>query len=312
MLASCATTLTRKNYNLKISSNSIGDKIEVNERTYVLPAEVKVKRSKSDLQLRLISDSVKTEYIIRSSPNSAFVYGNLLWMQVCPVAYLIDMTNQKRFYYGKSIVLKKNDSLQILTPSVLKNFETYFSQKYPKSKGQVDLTLSIPWINSFRFKPENEPQKVNTGFFGLSIGLDYFYTDKRYFNLTASAVADIETPIPAPIDYEGVYETMASTYISLTNNHKINRFHFGYGINYSRNIWNLRNEPYDSLSSTIEPITKSNNSLGLTLNGYHQITENFLLGIIYRPTIFRVTPATDLRYESLFVFDIAWKVRLKK
>lgn len=312
VLASCATTLTRRAYNLKVSSNTIGDKIEINKEVYSLPTEIKVRRSKTDLQIKLISGTVVTEYKVRSSPNRAFVYGNLLWMQAFPAAYLIDLTNQKRFYYGKSVVLRKDDSLKIVTPKFLNDFETYFSQKFPKSKGQFDLTLSIPYFNSFLFKPENEPQKAITGFFGLSIGLDYYYKDKRYFNLTAGAVTDIETPFPVAIDYLGVYETLSSTYVSLTHNHKVNRFHFGYGINYSKNTWNLRNEPYDSLSSTVKPVTKFNNSFGFTLSGYHQVTEHFLFGLIYRPTVFRITPKTDLRYEYLVVFDLAWKIRINK
>src|SRR5258706_9035698 len=108
LLTSCATTLTRKTYNIKVSSDTNGDKIEINKMVYSLPTEIKVKRAKTDLQIKLISDTTITEFKVRSSPNPAFTYGNLLWMQVCPAAYLIDLTNQKRFYYGKSIFLDKN------------------------------------------------------------------------------------------------------------------------------------------------------------------------------------------------------------
>jgi hypothetical protein len=62
-----------------------GEKIELDKKVYALPTVVDVKRSKTDLQIKLISDTVVSAYTVRSSPNLAFTYGNLLWMQVCQV-----------------------------------------------------------------------------------------------------------------------------------------------------------------------------------------------------------------------------------
>jgi hypothetical protein len=313
LLTSCATTVTRKTYNLKVSSNTTGDKIELDKKVYALPTVVNVKRSKTDLQIKLISDTVVSAYTVRSSPNPAFTYGNLLWMQVCPAAYLIDLTNQKRFYYGKSIYLDNNDSLRIITPRIRKGFENYFSQKYSKRKGQLNLALSLPHINSFYLKPEGEGDKINTGFWGLSIGLEYFYKDDRYINLSANAVSDFFVPVPAAVDISGEYELMTSTYFSLTNNYKVNRFHFGYGINYSRNTWDFRfYDRFGPPPPTRDPIKKSSASIGLTLNGYYQITKSFLIGLIYRPTFIRISPTTELKYEHLFSLDIGWRIALKK
>jgi hypothetical protein len=111
----------------------------------------------------------------------------------------------------------------------------------------------MPYVNSFYLKPEGEGDKINTGFWGLSAGLEYFHKDNRYLSLSASAVTDFFMGIPASVDVEGEYESMHSTYISLTNNHVINRFHFGYGMNYSRNTWDLDN--YDESNAILRQTT---------------------------------------------------------
>src|SRR5690349_112474 len=313
MFTSCATTLTRKAYTLKIHSVTSGDKIEINNEVYTLPAAVKVTRAKTDLQIRLISDTIVKDYTVRPSPNPQFVFGNLLWMQVCPAAYLIDLTNQKRFYYGKTILVDRNDDVNVITPKVLKGFENYFSKTYPKQKGNINLVLSLPHINSFYLQPPGESSKSNVGFWGISMGLEYFYKDNRYVSLTANGVTDFFVPVPAAVDIYGEYELMTSTYLSLTSNHKINRFHFGYGINFALNNWDLSyHGGGDAPPPTHDPVTKSSHSFGVTLNAYHQLSKRFLIGVVYRPSILRISPTTEFKYEHVISLDFGWRIPLKK
>jgi len=309
LLSSCATILNRKTYNLKINSGGNHDKIEIGKKEYALPAIVKVERSRSDLQIKYISDSTVYDYRVRSSPNPAFVYGNLWWMTASPAAYLIDLTNEKRFYYGHYIFLDKSDTSRIITPGIRGNF----AQRFPKRKGQWDLILSLPHINSFFLKPNGEGDKVNTGFLGLSMGLEYFYKNNRYLSLSANAVSDFFLPVPAAVDNWGEYELMTSSWISLTQNYKMNRFRLGYGINYSMNTWDLQyDEPPGGIPPTRAPETKSTKSLGLTFNVYHQVKRNFFIGLIYRPTLIRTFPAVEFKYEHLFSVDFGWRIPLKK
>lgn len=313
LTTSCATLVARKNYKLHVSSNRSGDKIEIDSTIYNLPARLKVKRAKTPLKIKLISDSTIINYTVLASPNPAFVYGNLFWMQLSPAAYLIDMTNQRRFYYGKSVFLNSYDSSRVITPFLLKGIRSYFSREYPWRKGQINLLLSLPHINTFYMKPAGEGEKVNTGFWGFSAGLQYVYKNNRYVSFSASAVTDFFVPIPAAVDIEGESESMGSVYVSLTDNLKIKRFHIGYGISFSRNTWR-----YDYVSDnntpppSREPIVKSDKSLGLVFNAFHQITQTFLIGVIYRPTLLKVSPVTRFSYEHLISFDLGWRIRLKK
>src|SRR5688572_9621515 len=84
LFSSCATTLNRKAYLVKFSSSGDGDKIEVNKKTYELPARVSIRRSKEDLDVKLITDTVTADYTIRSAPNPQFLFYNLLWFSVAP------------------------------------------------------------------------------------------------------------------------------------------------------------------------------------------------------------------------------------
>jgi hypothetical protein len=171
-------------------------------------------------------------------------------------------------------------------------------------------------VNSFYLKPENEPEKINTGFWGLSAGVEYYYTDNRFVAFTGSLNSDIFAPFPAAVDYEGYYESMSSAYLSATHNHKIKRFYVGYGLNYSRNLWRwddgTTHEPVGTMPPPPDFGRKPSSAIGITLNGYHQLSEHFMLGFIYRPTILRVSPQTEFKYEHLISFDIAWRIVLRE
>lgn len=239
-LTSCATVMTRRNYKVAVSSNANNAKVKILDSTYHLPANIRMQRSKKDLQLQLISDTLMRSFLIKTSPNPAFLYGNLLWMQVSPVAYLIDFTNQKRFYYGKSVYLNTNDTNTVLRPPVSKVYYDYYSKTYPTHKGQINFVLSLPWINSFYLQPEHESSKSNTGFWGISAGVEYFYKDNKYLSMSGHGASDFFIPVPATVDISGEYEMMSTIYLSFTDNYKFRRFTMGYGVNYSKNIWDFR------------------------------------------------------------------------
>lgn len=312
-LTSCATVLNKKNCNLMVSSNIENSKIQVFDSTYNLPAKISIRRSKMDLDIKLISDTLTKNYIVKSTTTPRFVYGNLLWYYMCPAAYLIDLTNHKRFYYGKFVYLDSNDTSRVIRPPVSRARNNYLLKAYPTRKGRINLLLSFPYVNSFYLQPQNERSKSNTGFWGISAGAEYYYKDYKYISLTASTVSDFFLPIPAAVDIYGEYEMMSSTYLSLSDNYKFKRFTIGYGLNYSRNTWNLTNSGYDDPTlSSRDPIKRTNESLGLTFNVYRQLGEYLFVGLVYRPTFLIVNPIVEYKYEHLLSLDFIWKIRLKR
>lgn len=313
MLSSCATLITRKDYNINVSTDLPNASAEIIDSIYSLPADFKIKRSKEDLKIRLIGDSLEKDYVVKASPNAAFLYGNLICYPILPVMYGVDFTNQKRFYYGKSIFLNSFDTTGIIRPKISKSYYDYWSKTYETNKGQINLTYSFPWVNSFYLQPIQETSKINTGFGGISAGLEYFYRNDKYISLTGSAVMDFFIPFPAAVDFSGEVESMYSVYASLTDNYRFRRFTVGYGVNFCKNTWKLvYHDRFDPPPPTREPATKSSNSIGFTLDGYHQIGKRFHIGLIYRPTILNVYPDVDFKYEHLISLDFKWKIRLRK
>lgn len=313
LLSSCATLMLRKDYDIRVSSNVPNAKAEIRDSVYSLPAEFRIKRSKEDLNIKLLSDSLKRNYIVKASPNATFLYANLICYPILPIMYGIDFTNQKRFYYGKTITLNTYDTTSIIRPKISKKYNDYWTKSFPTNKGQINLIYSLPWVNSFYLQPNQETSKANTGFWGISAGLEYYYKEKKYLSLTGSAVMDFFIPFPAAVDFSGEVENMYSVYASLTDNYKFRRFTVGYGLNYSRNTWQLvYHDRFDPPPPTREPATKSSNTIGFTFDGYHQIGKRFYIGLIYRPTLLNIYPEVDFKYEHLISLDFKWKIRLKK
>jgi len=312
-MTSCATLINKQEYALEIRTNVINSKVQLNDTTYKLPATIKIRRSKSDLMMTLLSDTINREFRVKSSPNGAFLYGNLIWEVLCPIAYLIDYSNSKRFYYGKSVYLNVNNVDSVIIPKISKDIIDYRSKIYPTKAGQINLVLSLPYANSFYLQPPLELTKSNTGCWGYSGGIEYYYKDNRYLNVSASVATDFFMPVIGAIDIWGEYDMMSTSYISLTNNYKFRRFTIGYGINYSTNTWDHRfYGSYEDIPPLREPIRRTSESFGITLNGYHQVSKHFFVGAIYRPTFLRIKPEIALKYEHLISLDFAYKFRIKK
>src|SRR6056300_785642 len=130
---------------------------------------------------------------------------------------LVVRENPKRFTYPQNIYINSSDTIN-----------RYFRYGQANYKGELYLHVSLPHINSFHLVPENEGIKNNTGFWGLTLGLDYFHSKNQFLNLGISGVSDFFVPFPAVVDIIGEYELMSSRYISLSNNHRLRRFKIGY------------------------------------------------------------------------------------
>lgn len=285
--SSCATLTLKSNYDIHFHSSVEDTKLQVSDRIYDLPFYVNVKRSKEPLNVTLLTDTLQKNFILQSGNNLSFLYGNLF----CLYGYFVDLFSEKRFHYGNNILLDpfSNDSI-IRKATVSESFRYYLSKKYPTNKGQINLVFSLPWVNSFYLQPKFEKPKSNTGFWGMSLGTEYYHKDNRFIALTGGTVMDFFLPVPAAVDLSGEHELMSSLYVNLTNNHKSGRFTYGYGINYAKNRWMYRYiDRFDPPPPTrgTETIIRTNHSMGITLTGYHQFGKQYFMGLVYRPTFFK-------------------------
>jgi hypothetical protein len=303
-LISCATITSKKEYDINFYSKEQNSQVMVNEQVYDLPAKIKVKRSKNDLLVTYLSEADSSKALLKPSVTYKFIYGNLVWGSLLPAAYLIDLTNQKRFYYGKYIHLYTTDSTRIVTTPITKRYQNSASRYNKALAKQLNVFASFPWVNDFYMQPEGEGIKTNTGFMGFGLGVDYFYKSNKYISCSIKGVMDFFIPVPVAVDPIGELEFMSSSYIMVTDNIFLEKFSLGYGINAAHNDWRYRYfENFGAPPAPRKPVVKDGKSFGLVVNGYYQLTENFWFGLIYRPNFLKFEPALELEYEHVISLD---------
>lgn len=302
--SSCATLLNSPTKTIYITTNTLA-KVIVNKdtfRTFQHKMPVEVQRQSADLNINVSNDSINKTVTVKH--RNSFAY----WLNAYPTpllgaGFLIDMKNPKRYTYPTRIYFDMTDTTN-----------TYQLYAPGRKKGSIDLHVSMPYINSFMLKPGYENNyKSNTGFWGVTLGLDYYYSSKQFINLSVSGVSDFFLPFPAAVDISGYYELMSSAYVSVSNNRRINKFLIGYGLSYVKNIWDLRYYYWGEREPmTREPIVKSNNAIGFVFPAYYMPNEHFFVGVVYRPTLLRLSTENPFKYEHLISIDFGWKIRLKK
>ena len=301
-MTSCATMFLNKTYNLEVSSDDRKAKVIVNDSLYNLPTKVEVLRSKEDLCLTLVSDTVKKDFIVKSKLNTTFKYLNL--GTVLPIGYLVDLTNDKRYYYGKSVFLKTR------RPSP-------FSKKPTEEKGNLYLSVFSPHINIFSLVPAREKRYTHLGFWGIGAGFDYYYDNKKFINLSIATISDAFFLFPTIPDFDGDGSLMTSTYMSLSHNHRVwEDFTIGYGVSLSKNTWDYNGDDYYDYEYgrylSTEAVKKSSIALGFVFPVELNIGYGLYLGMTYRPSFYRPELTRKFRYEATFSFLGGCKIGLIK
>lgn len=308
LLSSCATIVNSDNVSVKVISdkplkikNGVDSFYTVNNNL-----KLNLKRSKEPLILEVISDSSIRDVRVESKNSFFYTIGNIFTSY--GLGMLVDKNKEKRYTYPKYIYLSSNDSTNKYynyNPFVHKRFGIHFS---------------IPEINSFHYYPEGVGAKSNTGFFGIKLGLEYYYKNDKYVNMSISSVMDFIAPAPAPVDYTGEHEHMYNVSLMLTDNFILNRISLGYGLYVGQNSWYFRDDTYvftdetgevpDSVPLPKDPITKTYKVGGFVLQAYYNFGGNFNIGLVYKPSIYRFNVKPYWKYEDIISVDLAWKFSL--
>ncbi len=298
LLSSCATILNRRQTYIDVYTTGPSrvivdaDTLQTNQNK----ASLVVDRSSKPVSIVVQTDSLSKTLTIPAG-NSPAYYLNIPYNY--GIGMLIDMNNPKRYRYPKRIYLSSSDSLP-----------AYSRFGRGNHKGESYFHLSIPFINSFLMRPAHEPNaKVHTGFWGFSMGMDYYHSRNQYVSLTASGATDVFF-FPLLEMIFGESEVMYSSFLALSNNHKFKRISAGYGLAYGINTWQrVYGLTLYSSSASIEPVLKEHQVMGFIFPCYYQLGDHMNLGIIYRPTMLRFDSKPTLAYEHLVSVDVAWKIR---
>ncbi len=301
LLTSCATIMNQSHKSITIYTTE-PSKIVLNHDTINTidnKVNLNVERKRELIKITALTDSLTKEFEVE--PKNSFMYWSNIFCNY-GIGMLVDRKNPKRYSYPQRIYINSTDTIS-----------RYYRYGQANNKGELHLHISLPHINSFNLNPENEETKTNTGFWGLTVGLDYYHSKNQFLNVGISGVSDFFVPFPAAVDISGEYELMSSRYASISNNHRLVRFSLGYGLSYAKNIWDFRYyDRFDPPPPTREPIKRSHNAIGLVFPTYFQLGDHFHFGVVYRPTFFRPNMTDKFNYEHLISFDFAWKIRVKK
>ncbi|WKN43043.1 hypothetical protein [Tunicatimonas pelagia] len=295
LFTSCATLLNRPVTNMVLHTSEPttivyqSDTLYTNHRNR---CTILVDRSPEPIELSVKQDSLFQSISIPSKNAHAY-YLNIVYS--AGLGMLADKDRPERYAYPRRIYLDLAE-----TPPT---YDRYGNQRY--------VRVSTPYVNHFRLAPANESDKINTGFWGFSLGLDHYHSPQQYLNFTVGAVTDFDAPILVPYERVGEKESMFSVYFNLSNNHQISRFHLGYGLSYAINTWQLRyHDRFNAPPPTREPTTKTSHALGAVVPAYVQLGEQFMIGVVYRPTFLRFNANPTLAYEHLISLDFVWRVHL--
>lgn len=298
-MTSCATVMNDSYVNIKLHTTEASTITYKQDTITTVNNKAQWRVERKNTSLKVIASTDSLTKAIEVKPKNSFMY----WANIfCNygIGMFADRNNPKRYTYPLDIYINSTDTAS-----------TYDSYGEVDNKGEIHLHLSLPHINSFHLRPEGEGPKVNTGFWGLSVAVDYYHSSKAYISLGASSASDFFVPVPAAVDISGEYELMSSRHVSLSNNHRVRRFTFGYGLCYARNTWDFKYyDRFEPPPPTRDPVKKSHNAMGLILSSYFQTGEHFHIGVVYRPTFYRSSVRRDICYEHLVSVDFAWKIRL--
>ena len=294
---------------MHVRSDIPNAKVKVYDTVYELPAKVRLQRSREKLQMTLLADTLVRTYTIRPSVSPTFLYLNLVGMQLAPLNYAVDYTNDKRFYYGRKLGLNMRDSVFEIDTPIRKRCSGFASRKYERNAGDWRINVSVPYINTFLMRPKGIGTVKNTGFWGLSLGADYFYRPHKFLNARVAAATDFFVPFPAAVSQDDISEDMTTMFAEVSDNFKFGRLSLGYGLNYSSNKWSYSDtsDPENSIS-----LSRRSNAFGISANAYFQLSKSFYAGCLYRPTLLRISPIAEVRYEHLISVEAMFKIPTSK
>ena len=301
-VSSCATLLNGPTTKIEIQTDKPGGIIYGADTFHTNLAKRVILRPKRSADPLVIGVFDNTSYAETSVPaiNSFAYLLNIPYNS--GLGMLADKNDPKRYTYPRKI--------RVSTEGVLLQYD-----EYDHRKNDLDLHVSIPYINHFLLRPGEGPserEKSSTGFLGLSAGLDYYLSPRRSLNLQVAAVTDFDYPLPIPYELEGEYEIFSSVFFGLAHTHKIHRLSLGYGLSYALNIWDLRYyERSGAPPPTRPPVKRQSQAIGLFFPAYFQVGQYFNIGLTYRPTLYRVDTTPAFEYEHLVSLELIGKVKLR-
>lgn len=349
LLTSCASIINRENLEVYLYTKKPAqilyksDTIHTKEFEKLNAATLTVPRSKDPLQFELLSDSLSRKVSIPSRI-SLLYYMNVVYPLLWP-GLLIDLSSSDRYTYKNVLAFDDTLSLSMVSKAHIKAIEKQKADiiikhnniygktgrdKFYSEKGDVYFSFAVPFIYPGHtvIKPNRSSYKGEVSVLGFAGGFDYYYKKNRFVNLSASATSGGDIVIGCGFDGYDDSERFNIYNVTLSHNHRYKRFSFGYGLSHSYVHW-WEDKYFDSPFTQSDHSNDSNDfyhmpaynrnenmysNLGFVFNGYYYLSNGFSVGLVYKPTLIRLSSIMDKRicYEHQISLDFAFKIRLSK
>jgi hypothetical protein len=299
-LYSCCTLTNKRTVDVTIDSDIDSVKICINKDTlhwYTTPATISLERSDKYFLITAKKDTLLKELIIRSHSSNNYAFTNLLTLGI---GYFVDRNNPKRFTYPEYIPIQFKDHSQdeIKSKAWLKPW-----------KGCLNFKISIPEGNHF-YQNIGTGYRTTFGFNGISLGAEYYFTDKYCINFDVGGLTDIFVPF-GPVDYFGSFNTSSALYGDIQIGCDYDIMHFDFGLQYHKTFYNhfVDEEYYTPAINDSLSYTYSFNNYGLAFSTYFKITNWFNLGLNYYPSFigWDDDKKVNIHYTHLLFFEVLFK-----
>jgi hypothetical protein len=195
-------------------------------------------------------------------------------------------------------------------------FLTLFSNAQnssPKDSSRFTLSVSIPFINGYKLN-FTDSVLTSTSFYGLSLGIGYYFNNKSYIDLKMGTTTS--APMPLGGDYlepPNYYERFNSKFIDLTYNHVIysfweRRVHYTLGLNFTN--YSYKKHFYDTVID-ITVYSMSKNTLGITGGVKFRVFPHFLVGCKINSSFYNLSKGV-FEYNHLVYLDIILRFGSKR
>lgn len=191
---------------------------------------------------------------------------------------------------------------------------------FTSHKGAIDLrtNLFIPVVNWFYYAEKEYGDLSRVGFGYWNIGIDYYYNDNSFLNLTIGESYDLKLPAIITYGFGGKdSEHIQILHCSLSNNHRKGKLSIGYGPSYGYDRWKFKERAMKQGEEDKISYHYSH-SLGFILPAYYYFEEEgkvsggSYIGLIYRPMFLQFSQTTGFKYQHTLSLSIGVTFRVKK
>ena len=231
------------------------------------------------------------------------------------IANLVDLrklSREERRYWGKAYRLEHREY----------NRREVSSAMADRQK-QLYVTVGIPFISIMNYVPPVAGRKeVIGGLFGVSAGVEYFYI--RAMSV-AAGFEFVSGFSPFTDEYNPEPRKHAQINIYLANNVHFWKFSLGYGLNFSNDKWrytyNLtpdfieRNPDYENYTPKYpfrQDVMQRYWALGFNFNLNYNFAPFVRLGVVYRPTFWRLNARYPNVYEHSLSLELKFLINTRK